>query len=211
VFNTSAGEERPDLKQAYEKATTSQSINFSDQLAVQTEQAMKFYFVATLINAHDDLQSVWSLIAKAYLNGSISKGQYDELIKMLTDPFEFKDPLTGENTTFTLDYAKKINSYLSNATIYQTLMREWEDGARNRYLSTYQHFLDILEYNKEHGVPTETQTISPTGTTGSTAGGGETSPAGGAAESKGMSTSQLIVIIVGIIVIIGAAWFIFKK
>ena len=188
VFNTSAGQQRPDLKRAFEEASKSQSINFSETLASQTEKAMQIYFVATLVKPHDVLQNVWAQIAKAYLNGSITKEQYNMLINNLTKPFPFQDPITGQNVTFTLDYAKKINKELGKPDVYQTLISEWNDGATQRYLHTLDLLKDTIKANQAGQ--------------GGGAGGGQ---------SAGKGYKQITVIVIGIIIIALAAYFLFLR
>ncbi len=187
VFNTSVGKQRPDLYQAFETALHAKSINFSEKLAEETEMAMQVYFVATLIKPHDTLQAVWASIAKAYLNGSITKEQFEMLVNNLTAPFEFRDPLTGQNVTFTLEYAKTINSKLDQREIYQTLMNEWSDGATKRYTDTLLLLKQMLKQGEQ---------------------GGGTATAGPTEETK---TKTLIVVAVGIMLIAGVAYFLFKK
>ncbi|MCE4619048.1 MAG: ABC transporter substrate-binding protein [Desulfurococcales archaeon] len=195
VFNTTLGQERQDLLQAYETAINSPGIQFNETLAGLTERPMQFYFKATLVKAHDDLQQVWAAIAKAYLEGKITKEQFDTLVNKLTEPFTFKDPLTNQEVTFTEEYAIKISKHIGDQAVFQALMSQWEDGARQRYQETYQ----LLQQMLQGGTATGTQTGTTTQeTTTTTTGGG------------GIST-QLIAVIIGIIVIIGAAYFILKK
>lgn len=163
VFDTQAGKERQDLKTAYEKATSSSVIEFNETLSSLTERAMQFYFKATLVNAHDDLQSAWSAIAKAYIEKRITKEQFDQLVDILTRPIEFEDPVTGKKTTFSLQYAIEINPRLTEGAIYQDLMNKWEDGARKRY----QEALNALNIILSGGTLTTTSTASTT-TTAST-------------------------------------------
>ncbi len=166
VFDTEAGKQRPDLKKAYEVATRKGVIEFNETLAGLTERAMQFYFKATLVNAHDDLQNAWAAIAQAYLNGKINKAEFNYLVNELTKPFKFKDPLTGQEVTFTLDYAIKINNELQKGSIYQALMSEWEDGARQRYLNAYNDLQKILK--GELTITTTTTTTTPAQTTTTT-------------------------------------------
>ncbi len=165
VFNTTVGQQRPDLEQAYRIATSSGVIMFNETLAGLTEKAMQLYFKATLVNAHDDLQNVWAAIAQAYLNGEIDENTYNYLIEELTDPFEFEDPLTGDTVTFTLDYAIKIEPRLSEGSIYQALMSAWEDGARAKYQEVYDLLDSILA--GETTVPSTTSQPVQTNTTSS--------------------------------------------
>jgi len=184
VFNTTVGQERPDLKEAFQTALNSQSINFSEKLADQTERAMQVYFVATLVNPHETLQAVWAAIAQAYLNGTITEEQFKWLVNNLTAPFEFTDPLTGEKTTFTLEYAQRINSELQKPDIYQTLMNEWQEGATKRYADTYELLKQIIEQNKQQETQQEQQ-------------------AGGA--------NNLVIVVLGVVIVAAAAYFLFLR
>lgn len=137
VFNTPQGSQRPDLKKALEDVQKAGGISFNETLSSLWVTAVIDYFKATLVDAHDDLQPVWAQIAQAYLNGKISKDQFNRLVDSLTAPITFTDPLTKTKTTFTLDYAIKISSYLgSNPSIYQDLMNQWREAARQRYINT---------------------------------------------------------------------------
>ncbi len=186
VFNTTLGKERQDLLQAYKIATTTKGIPFNETLAGLTERPMQFYFKATLVNAHDDLQKTWAEIAKAYLDGKITKDQFNKLVNDLTKPFQFKDPVSGQMVTFTKEYAIKINKEISKPSIYQALMSEWEDGARHRYQSTYNELQQML--------------------------GGGTQTTGTATTSKaGKSTTTIAIAIIVIIIIIIAAAVLLRK
>ncbi len=205
VFNTSAGQERTDLEQAYELATTSPGIDFNDTLALLTERAMQFYFKATLVNAHDDLQAVWAHIAKAYLDGKINDAEFEYLVQKLTDPITFTDPVTGEEVTFTQEYAIQINDKLSDPQIYQSLMTQWEENARERYLNAYNLLDQIL--SGELTITTGQQG-EETGTITGTQGETQTTTEGG---SLGSTLTSNITLIIGIIIIVAAAYFILKR
>ncbi len=202
VFDTPLGQERQDLYQAFQTASQSGIIQFNETLSGLTERAMQYYFKATLVNAHPDLQSTWAAIAQAYLNGQINDLEYNYLINELTKPFTFKDPLTGTDTTFTLEYAIKINDELSKGEIYQALMSEWEDGARTRYEKTYNDLEKILSGELQVTPTTTTpitETTSPTGpttTTTTTTTGTVTTTGGGGGE-----TTQYLIVI-GVIVLL---------
>ncbi|MCE4620185.1 MAG: ABC transporter substrate-binding protein [Desulfurococcales archaeon] len=194
VFNTTIGKERKDLLQAYKTATTTKGIPFNETLASYTERPMQFYFKATLVNAHDALQRAWAAIAKAYLQGKITKEQFNKLVNLLTQPFKFKDPVTGQMVTFTKEYAIKINKKISNPSIYQALMSEWEDGARHRYQNAYQALQQILQGGQ----------ASSTSTTGT-----QTTTQGKA--KGGTSTTELAIAIIVIIIIIAGAAVVLRK
>ncbi|MGB9785860.1 MAG: ABC transporter substrate-binding protein [Infirmifilum uzonense] len=137
VFDTPQGAQRPDLKKALEDVQNAGGINFNETLSSLWVTAVVDYFKATLVDAHDDLQPVWAQIAQAYLNGKITKDQFNKLVDSLTAPIIFTDPLTKKKTTFTIDYAINISNQLANnPSIYQDLMNQWREGARQRYLNT---------------------------------------------------------------------------
>lgn len=196
VFNTTLGQQRQDLLQAYETAINSPGIEFNETLAGMTERPMQFYFKATLVKAHDDLQQAWAAIAKAYLEGKITKEQFNTLVDKLTEPFKFKDPLTNQEVTFTKEYAIKISKHIGDQAIFQALMSEWEDGARQRYQEAYQMLQNMLQ----GGTPTGTQTGTQTGGIGTTT-----------AQTQGTSYTQVLAVIIGIIIVVGAAYFILRK
>jgi hypothetical protein len=115
-----------------------------------------YYFKATLVNAHSDLQQVWASIAKAYLEGRISKEWFDYLTRELGKPVKFVDPLTGTTVEFTLEYAVRVNTKLKeDPSFYNAIMRNWESAARDKYLRVY----DLLQRAlRGEPIPTETPT-----------------------------------------------------
>ncbi len=219
VFDTPIGKERQDLKIAYEKATSSSVIEFNETLSSLTERAMQFYFKATLVNAHDDLQSAWSAIAQAYLNGKITKEQFEQLVNILTKPIEFEDPITGKMTTFTLQYAIKINPKLTEGAIYQDLMNKWEDGARRRYREA----LDALNIILSGGtLPSTTTTITTATTSTSTTTGTTTTitttstttktpTTTTTTEKEGLPTTYIAIGIIVIVAIVVALYYLKPK
>ncbi len=144
VFDLPEGQDRPDLYQAYTKATTGAGILFNESFATATERAMQYYFKATLINAHEDLMNTWAEIAKAYLNGEITEEEFNYLVNKLGELVSFKDPLTGETVKFTPEYAMKINPKMTQAEVANALMREWENAARQKYQNVYMELQNIL-------------------------------------------------------------------
>lgn len=170
VFDTETGQQRQDLKRAYESATVAGIILFNETLSGMTERAMQWYFKATLVNIHDDLQNTWAAIVQAYLTGQIDENTYNYLLWKLTDPFPFIDPLTGEEVTFTLDYAIKINDRITESEINQQLVNKWEEGARTKYANVYNELMAIVNGEKTitenypyiTGTPTTTSPIETT-------------------------------------------------
>lgn len=135
VFNTPEGQNRPDLKKAYESALKTQGIDFDDNEALVTANAMQFYFKATLVDANQELHRAWTALVKAYKEGKISESKYNELKAKLLEPIKFKDPDTGNTVTLTIEYAKKINDKLEDPAFRDTLMQIWRDAARQKYQS----------------------------------------------------------------------------
>ncbi len=158
AFDTPEGAKRQDLKLAFEKLSVVKGIEFNEELSVSWVNSVMYYFKAVLVNAHDDLQAVWAEVAKAYLEGRISKGQFDYLVYELTKPLKFKDPITGTEVEFTLEYAIQINEKLKQAEVYQALMSEWEAKAREQYRR-------VLEILRSGNIPTYVPTTETVQTT----------------------------------------------
>ncbi len=200
VFDLPEGQERPDLYEAYVKATAGGAILFNESFAIATERAMQYYFKATLVNAHDDLQNTWAAIAKAYLDGDINDVEYQYLINKLGEIISFKDPLTGQTLKFTSEYAAKINPNLTQAEVASALLREWEEAARQKYHNVYLELQDILAGRKTITTP-PTETTTPPTETGTT----PTTPPTGSPTTptpEGIPTSTIVTIIAIVILVI---------
>jgi len=161
TFGTPEGAQRPDLKTAFEELERTSGIVFNETLSVNWVNSVMYYFKATLVNAHSDLQSVWAEIAKAYLDGGISKEWFDYLVEELGKPVKFNDPLTGNTVEFTLEYAISVNNKLTDVTVYNALMKAWEDAAREKYSYVYELLQMAL---RGEPIPTLTPTLTPTPT-----------------------------------------------
>jgi hypothetical protein len=143
-----------------------------------------YYFKATLVNAHSDLQVVWALVAKAYLDGKISREQFEYLVNELTKPVSFKDPISRNTVEFTLDYAISVNKKLrEDPSVYSALMNEWESAAREKYLYVSNLLQTILG-----GVTTSTETSTVTPTTPTPTGAISQTILGGVTTSTETST-----------------------
>ena len=191
VFNTPQGAQRPDLKQAYIAAAQAGSIQFNETLSSMWVYSVIYYFKATLVNAHDQLQSTWTAVAQAYLNGKITKDQFNKLVADLSSFFPFVDPLTGKYVTFTLDYALTINGYLANSTqVYQALMSTWTSGATAKYQWVYQELQAILSGQPTPPPPWSTLTTATTTITTATPSTTQTTPPTTSTETPTTSTSS---------------------
>ena len=147
VFETPEGQKRPDLKEAYEKTLKASSIEFSDELALSYEEIMRWFFFATITQAHKELQEAWKDIALAYLTGKITKEQFDYLVEKLTNPenIKFKDPDTGKELTFTQEVAQQLNEkVLKSADYRNALVKQWIEAAKERYQEVHQELLSMI-------------------------------------------------------------------
>ncbi len=145
TFETPMGRQRLDLKQALEDALNAQSIPFNETLSSNWVYSVIYYFKATLVNAHNDLQATWAQIAQAYISGKISKEWFEYLVRYISSPLTFKDPITGNIVSFTIDYAISVNTKLvKDPSVYQALMTQWEQLARERYRNALNLLKDAM-------------------------------------------------------------------
>ncbi len=148
VFNeTPQGRARPDLKAAYERTLHASTIKFNETLADDTVHSMRWFFYATLTQAHELLQKVWRQIALAYLHHKITKAEFEKLVDEMANPdkFQFKDPATGKTLTFTLKVAEELNNKIFNNVSYRNqLVAEWTKLAKQRYLKVEQELKSLI-------------------------------------------------------------------
>ncbi len=136
VFNTTEGQKRKDLYEAYIKATQSKGMPFNDSLALSYEFAMQQYFRATIVEVDDYLKAAWKAILNKYFNGELSDDQLKQYMEKLGAPLTFKDPETGKTVKFTEDYAIKINQRLiSDPSFRSAMIDAWRKAAIERYNS----------------------------------------------------------------------------
>ncbi|MHA1711020.1 MAG: ABC transporter substrate-binding protein [Candidatus Freyarchaeota archaeon] len=138
VFDTPAGQGRPDLKEIYEETLKAMVIEFSDELATSYEYSLMYFFHATLVRAKMKLQDVWMRLVEAKLTGKITQATFSELVDKLSNPllFEFTDPTTGKRVTFTQEYAQSINEKIKTDPTFKThIVSEWLSAAEARYES----------------------------------------------------------------------------
>ena len=134
IFNTPAGQQRPDLRTAYNLALHTKGIAFNDSEALKTVNAMQLYFKATLVDANSELHTAWMALVNAHKSGKIDDQKFEQLKDELTAPIQFKDPDTGKMVTFTEDYAMKINDkLLTDKDFKDTIMSEWTQAAKAKY------------------------------------------------------------------------------
>ncbi len=139
VFDvTEEGRKRPDLKRAYEDTLRALAIEFSDELALSYEQALMWFFHATIGDptVNSKLKEVWKELSLAYLTGRISKEKFEELIDDLGNPekLAFRIPGSGATATFTEKLAQELNDKVATDRDFRdAIVREWKERAIERY------------------------------------------------------------------------------
>ena len=135
VFETEEGKKRADLKENYEKTLKVSTIEFSDELALSYEYSLMWFFHATLVRAEQSLKEAWMALTKKHNEGAISEEEFNRLVDELANPHKlvFIDPETGQETTFTQEYAQKVNDKLKDPTFRDALVKAWREGAEKRY------------------------------------------------------------------------------
>ncbi|HEW64362.1 ABC transporter substrate-binding protein [Fervidicoccus fontis] len=139
VFNTSAGQARQDLYKVYQSILHTQSINFNDSLVLSYENVTLSYFKAVLVNPNQALQQAWLALVNAYINGRINITTFMNLENQLTSPIVFTDPITGNQTTFTMNEAIQLNSAVQSGKVdINSLMNTWTNLATQKYTNVLQ-------------------------------------------------------------------------
>ena len=134
VFDTPEGQKRQDLKQVYEKLSQATVFQFNDTLALQFEEAMRRYFKAVLINQHAKLVQVWTTLLNLYYSGAITEEQFNQYWSKLAAPLTYKDPVTGEMRTFTLDDAIRVTKlFRENRQLMSQYENAWSQAAEQRF------------------------------------------------------------------------------
>jgi ABC-type Fe3+ transport system substrate-binding protein len=135
VFNTPEGKSRQDLYLQYNLTLKAATIEFSDELASSYEQALIWFFDSTIVKPQAELRSAWIKLIQAKVNNKISQEKFKELVDILANPTKltFIDPLTNKPTTFTMEYAQKINSYMNDVDFRTNICSIWRNAAIARY------------------------------------------------------------------------------
>ncbi len=147
VFETPEGKKRSDLYEAYKSTLKASTIEFSDELALSYEEALRWFFHAAITLPHDTLQKVWKELAIARLKGKINAKTFKELIDELGNPSKLKfiDPKTGKEATFTQEFAQKINPLIIKDAYYRMdLVKAWRKAAEERYLAVESKLKELL-------------------------------------------------------------------
>ncbi len=107
---------------------------------------MMYFFHATLVRAQLQLVDTWLEVSYAYELGEITETQFNSLVDDMTNPheFTFTDPLTGEDQTFTIEYAQSITGkFQSDAEFKQNIVDAWMEAAIERYDSVMDDLLSM--------------------------------------------------------------------
>ncbi len=168
VFDTPEGQERQDLKSAYERAVENIGIQFDDELARSVVHSLRQFFTSTITEAQQELREAWVELVRAKYEGRINQAQFKEFIRKLASPLElkFEDPETDETVSFTLEYAQSINDKFKDPQFTSTIKERWKEAARQRYLSVLETVKTITAPPETS--PTTTTTTTTTPTTGAT-------------------------------------------
>jgi ABC-type Fe3+ transport system, periplasmic component len=134
AFNTPEGQGRPDLKAVYQQLQGLHAMAFNDSLAMSYEQAIIYYFVATIVQEQGDLQNAWKALLQAYYSGKINATTAQRLAAELGAPLQFK--VNNNTYVFTQEYAQSINSRIAkDAAFRDQMIAIWRDAARDKYLA----------------------------------------------------------------------------
>ncbi len=119
VFSTPAGQQRPDLKDAYDIAKNNVGIDFNDSKALSYSQITLSYFQTALTDIQDDLQTGWGKIVNAYRQGDIPENKLSDWI------YSFGYPVISEQDAISLD----------SQAYDTTLQGQWRSAMSSQYLS----------------------------------------------------------------------------
>ncbi len=135
VFDTPEGQERSDLEEIYDRTLEALVLSFSDDLALSYENAMMWYYHATIVRPQLKLIEAWLQLTLAKEEGGITQQQFVDFVNRLTNPtlLTFTDPETGQTKTFTQEYAISINQKFTDPTYRTEMVTEWQNAAERRY------------------------------------------------------------------------------
>lgn len=147
VFDTPEGKERTDLESIYNRTLKASVISFSDEIAISYEYSMMWFYHATIVRSQLKLANTWMELAKAKAEGTITQEQFSELVDKLSNPhlLKFIDPETGNETSFTEEYAKSINQLIKDPTFRTEMVSKWIKAAEDRYDAVLQELQDLLK------------------------------------------------------------------
>jgi len=133
VFQTTFGRTRPDLYAYFNLTVAGAGFDFNETEDGLIEQSMTTYFESTLVDLHDQLVEVWSLMATKLKDGTITQERFNQLLAQLTAPLSWTED-NGTARTFTEAYAMSINYRLLTDNSFALSMASiWRSAASARY------------------------------------------------------------------------------
>jgi ABC-type Fe3+ transport system substrate-binding protein len=113
---------------------TSRTTGFGVSMTYTDEStALGVYMDSTAIVPYSNLTHCWRSIVDAYNNGSIDELQLRNFATELGEPLTFLSPISGENETFTREYAIEIQYTLYGEPYAETIIQLWRETANLRY------------------------------------------------------------------------------
>ncbi len=208
AFNLPEGQARQDLKEIYQKISKVKGIEFNDTLALLYEKGMQFYFKTVLVDLNPLLKEAWKKLVELYMEGRISKSEFEEYAKKLGDPIEYVDPYTGEKVKWTMENAIEVTAKLKDPKTGAEAKTKYTTAWKNAATQKYKKILDELKELEK----TRTKAETPTGTSPQeTSTPTETETGTGTTEAETTTTTQeeggntTLLVVIAIVIIVALA------
>jgi len=144
AFDTALGATRPDIKALYEKTLNNQGIQFNETLSSSIEEAMRYYWEASITDVHDNLKATWGRIMNGWKQNAFSENRYNELIQAFGKP------------AISMDEIAKIDPQIRTDPEFRTQKTaEWSAYANDKFAA-----VDALRTEPETFTSTDTQTLT---------------------------------------------------
>jgi hypothetical protein len=114
--------------------------------SIFTEESvvLTVYLRSSILETRSNLTHCWSNIVNAYRNGSIDALQLSNFSSELGEPLTFLCPISGENETFTRDYAISILYSIYTEPYASQLYNGWRAAANLRYETIFNELSVLL-------------------------------------------------------------------
>jgi ABC-type Fe3+ transport system substrate-binding protein len=106
--------------------------------------ALGVYLDSTAIVPYNILTHCWRNIVDAYNNGSIDEPHLRNFTIELGEPLTFLSPISGENETFTREYAINIQYTLYSEPYAEIIILLWRETANLRYERIFNELSTLL-------------------------------------------------------------------
>ncbi|MHA1950452.1 MAG: extracellular solute-binding protein [Candidatus Thorarchaeota archaeon] len=135
AFQTTYGQNFPDLYATYNDTVATSGIVFNDTLSLEINTAFTSYFEAVYNDAHDNLVLCWDALVDAYYATDITLAQLNNWSIYMGRPVTIMYEATPTN--FTVAFAKSINDQmLTDSGFYYDMQTAWTAAANAQYLAT---------------------------------------------------------------------------